>query len=479
MARKIIKFGGSVLKGIPRIEKVITIIQQYQIPVVLVVSAFNGITDQLESVLNHLQESVIPPFIGNLRQQHFDIIQHFIQDRTQQAVVFKELENRLGDLEKWLQGAIYIDDIPPFIRDRVLCFGEKLASLVLTAILNTRHLPFKELLPETAGFITDGTFGNAIANLNAIRNNLHNKIEPTTSYTVPGFYGISPDNKVTVFGRGGSDYTAGILASCLLADSVDLWKDVNGFMSADPDLILNPVPIRKLTYQEAAELAYFGAGILHPHTVDPVIPHNIPIRIYNINTNRDIAFPESQISASEVISNGVIKSISSTDNVAILRLFGGDIGKKPGIIARISGLLHQANINITSIITSQTTINFLFTIDQFIKAKKIVAAEPLLFIEEIVCRTNISLIAVVGSGLMVKKGIISRISGVLAFNDINVEMICQGASDVAAYFIVKKEDKMAAVRAIHSEFFEAKTNLKQQTDVTHPFYKKEGNYVSS
>ena len=166
-------------------------------------------------------------------------------------------------------GIHYIGDIPDFIQDRILSYGEKLSSLLLTIILKYNGINADECLPEDMGLLTDGEFRNATIDFEGSIPNVEKALKEDKVYVVPGFYGISQEGKVTLLGRGGSDYSAAGIARCVRAESLDIWKDVNGYMTADPKMVDAPRRVRKLSYTEAAELSYFGAKILHPRTVEP------------------------------------------------------------------------------------------------------------------------------------------------------------------------------------------------------------------
>jgi len=163
-----------------------------------------------------------------------------------------------------------------------MSFGERLSAAIMTSLLQDRGVGCEEVTPEDMQLITDGEFGNAEVDFSASNETVKNRLLGEKTAIVPGFYGVSKEGKVTLFGRGGSDYTAASIASCIGAESLDIWKDVDGFRTADPKLVTDTHGIHQLTYTEAAELAYFGAKILHPRTVEPLMAQRIPIRIFNI-----------------------------------------------------------------------------------------------------------------------------------------------------------------------------------------------------
>jgi bifunctional aspartokinase / homoserine dehydrogenase 1 len=260
---------------------------------------------------------------------------------------------------------------------------------------------------------------------------------------------------ITLLGRGGSDYSASALAWCLSAKQIDIWKDVDGFKSCDPEIYSDAKTVKLLSYNETAELAYFGAKILHPRSVEPASDKNIPINIFNIR-NRD-AGVQTVIKCST--SNQATKCVTSSKSFAFLRLDGSGVGLKPGILARVTAALEDKNINIASVITSQTVINILLASIDLKKAYSVIRALNLNAISKIEIHSNVAVVAIVGEGIVQQKGIAARIFQAVSRENINVDIISAGASPVAVYFIVEKDLANRAVGAIHSEFFSTKKEV--------------------
>jgi aspartate kinase/aspartokinase/homoserine dehydrogenase 1 len=260
---------------------------------------------------------------------------------------------------------------------------------------------------------------------------------------------------VNLFGRGGSDYTAAALARCTGAASLDVWKDVDGFMTADPGIVQGASRIEKLSYNEAAELAYFGARILHPETVSPLVKAKIPLRILNIDTFSREIVPSTIINGYREVCPGVVKSITSSDDFGILRIQGAGVGARPGILAEITNRLEQEKINIKSVITSQTAINILLSKKDLARAHRSIDLSSIGAIAEITATGEISVIAAVGEGIMERAGIMARIIGAAGARHINLQTIVMGASPVSAYLVVDRRDRDAALQTIHlSQFIE-------------------------
>jgi bifunctional aspartokinase / homoserine dehydrogenase 1 len=307
--------------------------------------------------------------------------------------------------------------------------------------------------------ITDGDFGTSSVDFSKSTGKVREALAKEVVYVVPGFYGVSPEGKTTLFGRGGSDYSAAAIARCTGAPSLDIWKDVNGFLSADPKIVDDPVQIQKLTYNEAAELAYFGAKILHPRTVGPLSNPHIPIRIFNIYGNPDVKKPQSIVSAGKIVTKGIVKSITYSEDFGIIKLKGSGVGAKPGILAKVTSALHLAGINISSVLTSQISINILIAKKDLSTAYALVSAIELPVVGRVQIIDDIAVVAAVGNGIAENYGVAARIFTSLAKEEINVLMSCSGASPIVSYFLVKVSDRIQSVRAIHREFFETKVPL--------------------
>lgn len=455
MGRTVVKFGGSNLKSKGDIAKLIAVLNSYTEPPVVVVSAMYGITDILRDSLLRIKddEKEISNLIRNLRQLNTAAAEEYITDPAARAETVRRIDERIGELKKYLKGVNFLHYIPEFTADVVLSYGERLSSLLLTAVLAHRKIACEEALPENIGLLTDGRFGNATIDLADSEKGVREALSERKIYIVPGFYGISLKGEITILGRGGSDYSAACIAACLGADSVDLWKDVPGFMTADPKLVGNARTIAVISYTEAAELAYFGARIIHPQTVEPLKPRGIPVRIFNIDDFDGTLLPCTVVGPAAVGTEEVIKSVTYSDDFGILKLIGPGVGIKPGIMARATERLAEAGINIRSIITAQTTINILLSRADLAKCREIPKLRDIPSVDEVEFADDIAIIAVVGESMAVRPGIAGRIFGAVSRAGINVRMISMGASPVAAYFIVDGRDRDCAVRAIHEEFF--------------------------
>ncbi len=456
MPKIVVKFGGSNLRSNEEIHRIIKVVRNYNQPLIIVVSAFYGVTNYLVEALEKARhdEEIATKTIQYLYDLKIGSLDYFIKDQVLRTETIKLVQDQLDELRNFLHGIALTGDASKALEDHVLSYGERLSAIFLNGILKSQGLDTKVGFPEAIGLITDGEFGNASADFHLATSLVRQSLNEEIIYLVPGFYGISKDQKTTLFGRGGSDYAAAAIARCVGASSLDIWKDVNGFLSSDPKLVSNPVLIEKLSYNEAAELAYFGAKILHPRTVEPLTDPHIAIRIFNIYGTLEVEKPLTIISREKSVQTGVVKSVTYSDDFGLLKLKGPGVGLKPGILAKVTTALHHAGINISSVLTSQISINILLARKDLQNAFAVVSAIELSAVGKLQIDDDISVVAAVGHGITDNFGIAARIFTALASESINVMMSCSGASPIVSYYLVQSSDRTPAVRAIHHEFFE-------------------------
>jgi len=453
---KVIKIGGGCLNSIQNIQHIIHLVAQRCQGDCLVVSALNGVTDQLITGMGQAlaTEEAIPKIIETLQKAHHAIAAELLPAGTCFDSFSDGLAASLKDLERLLYGLNFTREITIRMRDIISSFGERFSAQLVTALLCAQQINAETLMPHQIGLITDGKYGDATANMRLAAKNLNRHILPALKKNgiavVPGFYGISQAGEITTFGRGGSDYAAAVVTAALKADQLEIWKDVDGFMSADPRMVPEAELIPKLSYAEAAELSYFGAKILHPRTVEPIRKKRIPIVIKNTLAPDN---PGSLISSTSPRSRNIIKSVAHDTDIGILKVHASGVGARPGILADVAGQITESGINIKSVVTSQTCISLLFSQKDLEKANLTLhdmKPRPYRRLEKL---EHVALIGIVGQGLLKKKGIAARCFTAAADCNVNVEMISFGPSPAALYFLVKMADLPKAVTAIHSTFF--------------------------
>ncbi len=452
---KVLKFGGAAVRDAAGMQRVATIVAATQGPRVVVTSAMHGVTDRLQAVLERgpLEESSVFVLVDELRSRHLEALATLCPGGDNEASY--AVDTGLERLERLLYGIAYTQEITPRLHDLVLSFGERLAAPVLAAALRSAGCPARAFDGEHAGILSLGPFGNArpdLTNLkDAVNGNLRTVAEATQPVVpvVTGFYGVDAAGDATLFGRGGSDYVAALLGYALDAEAVELWKDVAGFLTADPNAVPDARLIPEMDYEEAAELANVGAKVLHARCVEPVQGVGIPIHI------RCFAEPDA---AGTVIGRGaqpapaLVRATACRRGLGILRLHGPGMAHTPGVAKRVFDALSAARVNVLNMATSQATFALLLASDDLDRANR--ALQPLVggVIQSMEALPDRALVCVVGKGLGERPGSAADILDAVAQAKVNIEMISLGASDLAIDFIMQDKGSSAALRAIHDRF---------------------------
>lgn len=453
---KVIKIGGGCLNGRKNILQILELISERGKGNVLVVSALGGITDVLIKGMKDAlaDEESIPEITGGLRRRHMLTARHVIGREVVLKQFTRDLEATLHELERFFYGLNFTRELSARMMDMISSYGERFCAKLLTAALRSRQVDAHYRMPHKIGLLTDGKFGDATADMRRTSRNLKENLGPLinekTVVLIPGFYGVSEKGDITTFGRGGSDYSAAVVAAALEAEILEVWKDVDGYMSADPRMVPTARMIPRLSYNEAAELSYFGAKILHPRTVEPLRRKKVGIAIKN---TLDPDGPGSLITSNRKVSKQAIKSVAHNTDIGILKVHASGVGARPGILALVASRLTEAGINIKSVVTSQTCISILLAkedLDLGRQALQEISPKPYRMLERI---EDVALVSLVGEGLGRRKGIAALCFTAVADRGINVEMISYGPSLEALYFLVRLRDLKAAVAAIHEKFF--------------------------
>ncbi len=452
---KVMKFGGGGLRDGRSIAQACAIIAA-QKKALVVVSAVSGVTELLLGAIEQAKrhEKNIPPILAALAAKHFDVIAELCPNGPAKRRLQAAIASQISQVERLLTGIACHRDLTSAVRARLLSFGERLAARLLAGILECLETKSSALDAHLAGICTDDNFENASIDRIRTRKALRARVAPLLRQgivpVIPGFFGRGPGGAITLLGRNGSDYSAAAVAYALNAGRLDVWKDADGFMSADPTRVPTARRLERLSFAEAAELSYFGAKILHPRTVEPLAGTRTRVFVRNIN---DPSSPGSEIVAGRSGRMVDVAGIAANRNLAVIRVHGAGIGCKPGLLANVSSLLAAEGINIHSVLTSQTCINLLLDPADARRGMKTMQAAVQGVIKGIELEERLALVGVVGERIMEKEGVYARIFTAVARERINVEMAAAGASPVACYFLVKRSDLDRAVRAVHDEFF--------------------------
>jgi len=452
---KVLKFGGSSLKSgeaMRRVGRIIAADDEWR---VVVVSAISGVTEELIQFVSQLRkEDEVEAFIKSMEEKHVALLREAVENESIHKEACNQMREKLTRLERALYGFCYLEELTPRTKDIVQSLGERLSVVLVAATLQDMGVKAVAIDADELGIITDGVYGGASADLEATRKHVCPKVRSMfdrgETPVVTGFFGRTSEGHVTVFGRNGSDYSAAVIANVLNADALEIWKDVDGFMSVDPKIVKEAVPIALLSYDEAAELSYFGAQVLHPRTVEPARMKNITIFVKNVF--------KPELEGTEIKPSGVqkvhgIKSISFMKNMAIIKVYGAGAGTKTGVMSEISSKLTDAGVNIYSAATSQTCIAFLVGKHDLPIAGRALEESKKGVIEKIETTDDVALLCVVGEGLGYEKGIAARVFTAVAREGVSVNMISAGASLVAYHFTVDRQDLERTIKAIHKEFF--------------------------
>ncbi len=452
---KVMKFGGGCLRDENDFLNVARIIKSEKERLIIVVSAVYGITDLLIEAMRKalISEREIDKIVEKIKDFHFGICERGIIENKIKIMIRKEIGSRIEKLRKNLYGICYTSEITDSVRAMILSYGERFSTFLLAGILESEGISAEAFESDKIGMITDESYDNASANLQKVETNLKDILLPVLKKgivpVISGYFGCTPSGKVSLFGRNGSDYSASVIAYALDASSIEIWKDADGFMSAEPKIVKKAKSLEKLSYSEAAELAYFGAKILHPRTVEPISIKKIPLVIKNI---KEPGKNGTLITHEREEAENVIKSVTYNRNISVLRIQGAGVGYKPGVISEIGKKLSEKKINIYSIITSQTCINLIIDRNDSEESLKCLKSLEGGVIEKIDKMEDMALIAVVGEGIARREGIAGRVFSAVARKGVNIEMMSGGASEVAYYFIVKEDFLEKVVNAVHYEF---------------------------
>jgi len=456
----ILKFGGSSVGSADAISRVKEILNKKPGVKGVVVSAMKGITNMLESAGNkaaHGDESYLGIF-KQIEDQHLSAIKALIKapNRVEILATTKKLLNNLEDV---LHGIFLIKEFSPRSQDLVLSYGERLSATIINTYLNqeglnTNYLDARDLIK------TDSAFGNARVDFRVTNKNIRNLLQKIkTIPIITGFVSSNKEGVTTTLGRGGSDYTAAIFASALDVSEIEIWTDVDGVLTADPKEVKNAFPLEELSYNEAMELSYFGAKVIHPPTLQPAINKKIPLRIRN-TFNPEFHGTLIRNSIKETSSNQKIKGISSVKDISLVSIIGSGMVGVPGVSSRLFGTLSRVGINVILISQASSEHSICFAIDpkNSREAELAIRDEFELElerkkIEDVAIENDLSIIAVVGENMKHTPGISSKLFNALGHNGVNVVAIAQGSSEINISVVIEKENIKKSLNLLHDAFF--------------------------
>jgi aspartate kinase len=457
MGVTVMKFGGSSLKDSKSLMEIADIIKKNSFSWrVVVLSAVSGVTNLLVTAIEQAleNEATINGSVEGIRKIHDPLVRESIHDPAVLTEATKSLEALFSRLKKLLKGVAYTGEATQRTRDHILSLGERMAVHIMAARLKCIGVKSRAVESDAIGMFAHGPFGQGTVDRakshKAMCKTFHALFHEGFLPVVTGFFGETEDGQPITFGRGGSDYSAAVIADALEAERLEVWKDVDGFLTGSPEFVKDPRLLSSLSYDEAAELSYFGAKILHPRTVEPLLDRKIPVVIRNTFRPEAVG---TWIGSERHVSEGIVKSVTYSKNAGMLRLHGPDVGYAVGLLSQLVSQLSGLDINIRSVMTSQTCINILLDRSDLQKAYDHLKSRNNESIDALEPVEKISLVAVVGEGLDRAEGLVARVIQALSQKNVHTEMIISGASRVAAYFVVEEDKLKHAVQCVHEAFF--------------------------
>jgi bifunctional aspartokinase / homoserine dehydrogenase 1 len=459
----VMKFGGTSVGSPEAFEQTINIIQQSQkdwARLIVVISAMSGVTDLLLNSAEDAANGEGDYYQGaskKILDLHNSVIEVFIHDALKKAHIKNEICQIIEVFTNLCQAIKVLGETTPRALDAVASIGERLNVRLLSALLNSQSIA-STYVEATQLIVTDNHFQYAHPDVSATTDQTRSKLNPILDdHVVPivtGFIGANRSGAITTLGRGGSDYSAALIAAVLPADEVWIWTDVDGVMSADPRMIPEAVTIDKLSYREVAELAYFGAKVLQPRTIRPVIEAGIGLRVCN---TFNPSHPGTQIVAdNNHDQNGKVKAVTIIRNQRLITIEGRGMLGVPGVAARTFSAVASTGTSVPLITQASSEQSICFAVPTS-STQRVIESLDDEFQRELIRRDidrvwateEVAIITVVGSGMRNTPGIAGKIFSVLGDNKVNVIAIAQGSSEVSISLVVDANDSEKALSSLH------------------------------
>lgn len=458
---QVLKFGGTSVANAENIKRVKDILQlKKAAKTVVIVSALGGVTDELLkcSSLAASGDSSYKEILQKLTERHLSVVKELLP-LTNQSSILSFVMQQFNEVEDICNGIFLLNDFTDRTKDRILSFGELISSQIISAYLASDKLPNKWV--DARKLIhTDSQFTKAAVQFDKTQQSIQSFVAESNDelFVIPGFVASDDKGNITTLGRGGSDYTAAIIGAALNASVVEIWTDVSGMMTADPRMVSNAKGIKQISYHEAMELSHFGAKVIYPPTIQPLMSKNIPVWIKNTFSPHD----EGTLLHSNVYRNGdIITGISSINKLALLSLEGSGMVGIPGFSKRLFEALANNNINVILITQASSEHSICVGVDEHFvaKAKDTIDKAFAFEIEKgsvnpLSIETDLSIVALVGDKMKSHPGISGRMFSALGRNGVNVRAIAQGSSERNISAVIATADIKKALNVLHEEFFE-------------------------
>jgi aspartate kinase len=464
MKKIVMKFGGTSVAGGKNVRNIANLVasrfdQDYRF--VVVVSASEGVTDKLIDAADQAKKgntNYIHAFKQKLLNEHLTAVLEAIQEKRIQTETKQILSEITDELEQVLTGIVYLGELTPRSKDYVLSFGERLSAPIICGGLQDVGIQAQPYTGGEIGIVTDSNFGEAKPLMNLTKHQVRERIDPLLEKNivpvVTGYIAATQDDVITTLGRGGSDYTATIIGAALSAAEVWIWTDVDGIMTCDPKIVTSARTLPELSFQEAIEMAVFGAKAMHPRALEPAMAGNIPVRIRNFFNPGN---PGTLIAKEQKTRRGeAVKAVTVVRNVALVNVSGAGMIGTPGTAAKVFDVLGRGNINVLMISQSVSEANISLVIQRRLLERAVNTLEIALLssglIREVTTENDVCAVAVVGAAMKGTPGVASKIFTAIAKEGINIRMIAQGSSELNISFVVNERDGEKAARIIHKAF---------------------------
>lgn len=463
---RVMKFGGTSVGDASCIGRVTEIIRaaSRESEVVVIVSAMSGVTNQLVAAASYAEaadEKAASSIFAELRRQHIAAASELISSATERSHIEGEMEALFQAGDRLCRGTMLLGELSPRTRDAISSLGERLSVLLVAAALNQLQVP-GEAIEATELIVTDACHGGADPCMEATRQRCEARLRPVLERgvipVVTGFIGATADGVLTTLGRGGSDYSATIVGAVLNSDEVIIWTDVDGLQTADPRLVPDACTIPEVSYREAAELAHFGAKVLHPKTLRALAQCGIPLWIRNTFTPERLGTKITPAGPATPSSTGSVTALSAMSDVALITIGGPDFAGVPDVLGRT--FRATASVRAEVLLLSQASSqNELCLVISSAMAQRTIEALRFEFADDlardrthqITLDSTVAIVTLVGQGIRSIPGIVSCAFGALARENVNIVAIAQGASECTISFVVAKKDVSSAILSIHRE----------------------------
>jgi aspartate kinase len=444
------KFGGTSVGDAAAFERVFQVVSmQTEVQPVVVVSAMTGVTDALLNAVDVAKKGDFAGAYASLEphfDRHIEVSKHFIRQGSSN-LFDTELEFARGEISDLLMRVSRRSLPLQMLKDAIVSYGEQLSSRLLSEVLKAKGINARQMDARRI-IVTDDEYGAAQPIWNEteelVKVELLPLIETGEVPILGGFIAGSRSGETTTLGRGGSDYSAALVAAALDARELQIWTDVTGVMTCDPRICGDARTIPVLSYEEAAELAYFGAKVLHPKTIKPAVDHGIPVRVCNTFEPHEVG---TMVLSRSDVSPNKIKSIAHKKNITILRITSARMLGSYGFMSALFQIFERYRTVIDVISTSEVSVAL--TLDNTAELEKIAA--DLGRLGDVEVEPGYAVICVVGEGLRASTGMASKIFSTI--DDVSIALVSHGASSVNLTFVVHEEDAASVIRKLHSSFF--------------------------